>query len=91
MAALTRRSPAREYVVGGVNAPQQAIYDFLARSARPAASPPSALLGGGRCRGGRAEACRPRPSSAPLLTRGVVEIFRHDWSLDSNLAREDWA
>ena len=26
---------------------------------------------------------------AASLTRGVVEIFRHDWSLDSNLAREE--
>src|SRR5204863_10049778 len=32
-AALTHQSPARDYIVGGVNAPQQAIYDFL-RQAR---------------------------------------------------------
>ena len=29
VAALTHPAPAREYMVGGVNAPQQAIYDFL--------------------------------------------------------------
>ena len=29
VAALTHQSPARDYIVGGVNAPQQAIYDFL--------------------------------------------------------------
>jgi hypothetical protein len=26
---------------------------------------------------------------APLVTRGVVEIFRHDWSLDSTSAQAD--
>ena len=25
----------------------------------------------------------------PLLTRGVVEIFRHDWSLESEMARAE--
>ena len=25
----------------------------------------------------------------PLLTRGVVEIFSHDWSLDSSAAQRD--
>ena len=29
VAALTHPRPARDYVVGGVNAPQQAIYEFL--------------------------------------------------------------
>src|SRR5258708_153024 len=29
VAALTHPQPAREYIVGGVNAPQQAIYEFL--------------------------------------------------------------
>ena len=26
---------------------------------------------------------------APLLTRGVVDIFRHDWSLESDIARAE--
>jgi hypothetical protein len=25
----------------------------------------------------------------PLLTRGVVDIFRHDWSLESDIARAE--
>ena len=27
----------------------------------------------------------------PLVTRGAVEIFRHDWSLDSSLAIRELA
>jgi hypothetical protein len=26
---------------------------------------------------------------SPLITRGAVEIFRHDWSLDSSVAIRD--
>jgi farnesol dehydrogenase len=88
VAALTRPQPAREYIVGGVNAPQQAIYEFLRRQrGRPlprrlptAAATIAALA---------AEAYAAITGRPPLLTRGVVEIFRHDWSLDSTAAETD--
>ena len=85
VAALTATEPATRYVVGGENAPQRAIFDYLARARQPAA-----------CRGAyptRVATAVPRSSRrrAPRsfvarrsLTRGVVEIFRHDWSLDSD-------
>src|SRR5205814_5820673 len=38
VAALVHPRPARDYVVGGVNAPQQAIYDYL-KTARGRALP----------------------------------------------------
>ena len=89
VAALTHPSPARDYVVGGVNAPQQAIYEFL-NEARgrplPRRLPNGVALAGGASRR------RPGPRlvhRAPLLTRGVVEIFSHDWSLDSTSAQAD--
>ena len=78
VAALTHPRPARDYVVGGVNAPQQAIYEFLRKAARPPASPPAARTRVGRSPR-RARAWRPIPRlvhRAPLLTRGWSEIFR---------------
>ena len=86
--ADARRVPPRDYVVGGVNAPQQAIYEFL-RDARgrplPRRLPDAVAIGGGARAGGLFGAHRDR---APLLTRGVVEIFGHDWSLDSTRGAE---
>jgi nucleoside-diphosphate-sugar epimerase len=88
VAALTHPHPAREYVVGGVNAPQRAIYEFLReRRSRPlprripysiAASAAFAL-----------ELCSAFTKRSPLLTRGAVKIFQHDWGLDSDAAVRD--
>jgi len=88
VAALTVKQPRRDYVVGGENAPQRAIFDYLARTRNlplPRRVPYSvaavaALLD---------EAAATIFRREPTLTRGVVEIFRHDWSLESNLAREE--
>jgi nucleoside-diphosphate-sugar epimerase len=88
VAALTHTSPAREYVVGGVNAPQQAIYEFL-RTERGRPLPyrlPYAVAMGAAIAQELYSAATRRP---PLMNRGVVEIFSHDWSLDSTAARED--
>ena len=88
VAALTHRSPAREYVIGGVNAPQRAIYEFL-RDARGRAMPMRlpgpiatvAALGN--------EVYSSLLHVPPLLDRGVVQIFQHDWSLDSSTAEAE--
>ena len=42
-----------------------------------------------RRRGWRCEAWTALTGRPPLLTRGVVDIFRHDWSLDSHAAVRD--
>jgi farnesol dehydrogenase len=88
VAALTRADAKREYVVGGVNAPQQAIYEFL-RAARgrplPRRLPDAIAYAAGIAQEIFSSVAR-RP---PLLTRGVVEIFSHDWSLDSSDAQSD--
>jgi NAD+-dependent farnesol dehydrogenase len=88
VAALTRPDPAREYVVGGVNAPQQAIYDFL-RDKRGRPLPRRLRYATATAAALAAEAYAAITRQAPLLTRGVVEIFRHDWSLDSTAAETD--
>jgi len=88
VAALTRPTVGREYAVGGVNAPQRAIYEFL-REQRgrplPRNIPRALALAVGAVQELFSNVVR-RP---PLLTRGVVEIFSHDWSLDSTSAQAD--
>jgi NAD+-dependent farnesol dehydrogenase len=83
--ALTDAQPPAEYVVGGVNAPQIALFELLQR-ARGTPLPrriPYVLATIAAVAEEMKAAIFKRP---PLLTRGVVEIFRHDWSLDSTAA-----
>jgi NAD+-dependent farnesol dehydrogenase len=83
--ALAHAQPAAEYVVGGVNAPQIAPFEFLRRTRGtplPRRIPYSVGLIGAALEELRAALLK-RP---PLVTRGTVEIFRHDWSLDSTAA-----
>jgi farnesol dehydrogenase len=88
VAALVHAQPAREYVVGGVNAPQRAIYEFL-REARGRPLPrrlPGVIATTAAIANEIYSSLRQRP---PLLDRGVVEIFQHDWSLDSSAAEAE--
>jgi NAD+-dependent farnesol dehydrogenase len=88
VAAVTHPDPAREYTVGGVNAPQGSIYAFV-RERRDRAIPPRlpyALATAGALALEAIAAVTRRP---PLLTRGVVEIFSRDWPLDSSAAERD--
>jgi farnesol dehydrogenase len=88
VAALTHPQPAREYIVGGVNAPQQAIYEFL-RDERGLPLPRRLPYGVAIAAAIVQQAYSALAHRAPLVTRGVVEIFRHDWSLDSTSAQAD--
>jgi NAD+-dependent farnesol dehydrogenase len=88
VAAVTHPHPAREYIVGGVNAPQQAIYDFL-RDARGRPLPRRLPYLAAMTAAVAQEAYSSIAGRPPLLNRGVVEIFRHDWSLDSTAAQQD--
>jgi NAD+-dependent farnesol dehydrogenase len=86
--ALTHPNPSRDYVVGGVNAPQQAIYEFL-RSERGRPLPRRLPRGVAIAAAVAQEAYSALAHRAPRVTRGVVEIFSHDWSLDSSAAQAD--
>ena len=88
VAALTHASPAREYIAGGVNAPQQAIYEFL-RDERGRPLPRRLPYVVATAAAIAQEAYAALAHRTPLLTRGVVDIFRHDWSLDSTAAESD--
>jgi len=90
VAAAAHANPAAEYHVGGANAPQRAIYEFL-REARGRPMPRRIPYGIATLAALGQEAYAALVKRPPLLTRGVVEIFRHDWSLDSSAAQADLA
>src|SRR5262249_53140630 len=72
VAAAAHASPALEYRVGGVNAPQQAIYEFL-REARGRPLPRRIPYGVAMMAALGQEAYAAMSGRPPLLTRGVVE------------------
>ncbi len=87
-AALERGRVGGRYLLGGENAPQQRVFEILQQltGRRPPLRipfPVADLMGA-------AEEWRVRLfGGMPLITRGAVEIFRHDWSLDSSEAVGD--
>jgi NAD+-dependent farnesol dehydrogenase len=87
-AALERGVAGERYELGGENAPQTRVFDLVRQitGRRPPMRIPfpvaSAL--------GAAEELRVAMfGGTPLITRGAVEIFRHDWSLDSSRAARE--
>jgi farnesol dehydrogenase len=86
--ALTHPAPEREYQLGGVNAPQQALYEFLREHAHrplPRQVPYSIATAAAIVM----EAIAGLTGRPPTLTRGIIEIFRHDWPLDNGAASRD--
>ena len=87
-AALERGTPGAQYRLGGENAPQRRAFEIVQQltGRRPPLRmpyPAADLLA-------TLEELRARLTGAtPLVTRGAVEIFRHDWSLDSSAAVAD--
>lgn len=82
VAALERGTPGHEYVLGGENAPQLALFEALRdRTGRrlPRRIPFAAAALAGALDEWRAALT----GTPPRLTRGAVRIFRHDWPLDS--------
>jgi farnesol dehydrogenase len=81
--ALTCGTAGEEYMLGGENAPQMRVFEIVrAVTGRPL---PRRIPFGVAWAGAVVEEARARLTGhAPLLTRGVVEIFRHDWSMDSS-------
>jgi len=82
LAALTRGRPGDEYVVGGENAPQMRLFELL-RTMTGTRLPRRIPFAVASAVGCLEEARAHLFGRPPLLTRGAVEIFRHDWSLDS--------
>jgi farnesol dehydrogenase len=84
-AALERGAEGARYMLGGENAPQSRVFELVhqitgRRAPRRIPFPVAHALGA-------AEELRVALlGGTPLITRGAVEIFRHDWSLDSSEA-----
>jgi NAD+-dependent farnesol dehydrogenase len=85
VAALTNPSPEPEYVVGGDNAPPMRLFEIL-REVRNRPLPRRIPFAVAELLAVLEEARAALSGRPPLLTRGVVRIFRHDWSLDGRPA-----
>jgi nucleoside-diphosphate-sugar epimerase len=83
VAAVERPGVRGEFVLGGDNVPQRRIFELIRqRTGRlPPRRIPWALAATAAAGYEFAAKCTGRP---PLLTRGVVKIFRNDWSLNSS-------
>ena len=88
VAVITRPRVSREYVLGGANAPQGAIYEFL-RETRGRPLPVRLPYGLAYAAATAQEVYSAIVRRPPRVTRGVVEIFSHDWSLDSSAAQSE--
>jgi farnesol dehydrogenase len=81
-AVLERGRAGARYILGGDNAPQSRVFEVVheltgRRPPRRIPFPVADALGA-------IEQLRVTlAGGVPLITRGAVEIFRHDWSLDS--------
>ena len=88
--ALERGRIGGRYALGGENAPQRRVFEIVYEQTgrRPPLRipfPVADLLGAAE------EARVSLFGGTPLVTRGAVEIFRHDWSLDSSEAIRELA
>ncbi|HEX3644310.1 MAG TPA: NAD-dependent epimerase/dehydratase family protein [Vicinamibacterales bacterium] len=87
-AALERGGVGGRYALGGENAPQRRVFEIVEQltGRRP---PPRIPFPIARLMGAAEELRVTLFGGTPLITRGAVEIFRHDWSLDSGEAIRD--
>jgi len=86
--ALERGRIGGRYLLGGENATQRRVFEIVQQvtGRRPPSRIPFPIAGAL----GAAEELRVwLLGGTPLITRGAVEIFRHDWSLDSSEAVRD--
>ena len=83
--ALERGRVGGRYALGGENAPQRRLFEIVQQltGRRP---PPRIPFPLADLLGAAEELRVAMFGGTPLLTRGAVEIFRHDWSLDSSEA-----
>jgi NAD+-dependent farnesol dehydrogenase len=82
-AALERGRIGGRYALGGENAPQRRVFEIVQQltGRRPPVRIPFAAAD---ALGALEEFRVSLFGGTPLLTRGAVEIFRHDWPLDSS-------
>jgi farnesol dehydrogenase len=81
-AALERGAPGGRYILGGENAPQSRVFEIV-RDLTGRALPRRIPFPIADALGSIEQLRVAMFGGTPLITRGAVEIFRHDWSLDS--------
>ena len=88
VAALEQGAIGARYMLGGDNAPQRRAFEIVQQltGRRP---PPRIPFPIATALGAAEELRVTLFGGTPLITRGAVEIFRHDWSLDSHDAAHD--
>jgi farnesol dehydrogenase len=87
-AALEGGVPGARYLLGGENATQERVFQIVERlTGRP--QPRRIPFVIAKALGAAEELRVTMFGGTPLVTRGAVEIFRHDWSLDSSVAARD--
>lgn len=80
--ALERAEPGSSYALGGENLPQMRLFEVL-RDLTGRRLPRRIPVAAGYVIG-MLEELRARATNAtPLLTRGTLDVLRHDWALDS--------
>lgn len=85
VAALERGATGAKYVLGGENASQREVFAIVQQVT--GRTPPRSIPFAAATLLGAIEELRVSAfGGTPLVTRGTVEIFRHDWSLDSGAA-----
>lgn len=86
--ALETATPGTSYQLGGENAPQVRAFEILRElTGKPLPRPLPFWLA---TAAGASEEVRARATGRPpLITRGAVEIFRHDWPVDTADAKRD--
>jgi len=80
--AIERGTPGAEYMLGGENLPQMRIFE-IARELKGTKLPARLPFPIARLAAWLEETRARRSRYTPRLTRGVLEILRHDWPLDS--------
>ncbi len=86
--AAERAAAGSRYALGGENLPLRRVFDAV--QSVTGTAPPREIPSGLATAIGAVEEVRARLfGSAPLVTRGAVQIFKHDWPLDSSAAQRD--
>ena len=88
MTAVERGEPGARYLLGGENATQMKAFE-LVRDAVGRRLPRRIPYAAAHVLALFEEARASMFGAYPLLTRGTLEIFRHDWALDSEAAVRD--
>ncbi len=88
VSALEQAAPGATFRLGGENARQMRLYEWL-RDTTGRALPRRLPEWLGHIAGLMEELRATVTNATPLLTRGTVEVLRHDWALDSTEAVRD--